>query len=217
MDPNAILYLGGIATIAVAIVLITYPLAGLEAAISNAMVDENFAQTALIPNNHSRHPFPIDAITLNPDDTLTVTFKGGHDAHTDREIHFNHAETYAAGESFVWGCHEAEEGVYLDIFIYLGGVTFNRDQYIVIGEYAALAQEPMPCAYPDVIVHSRNAVDLHGERGQETASVLHAHFERMFAESDYTMTCGDGERSITWGGQELVEKILNFGELCEVS
>ena len=215
MNPRAMLYIGGLAAIAAVMILVTYPLAGLEETISGAVVDENFAQTTIIPNNHPRHPFPIDAMTLNPDGTLTVTFKGGHDPYSNREIHFSHVETYAAGESFVRACEETEEGAYLDIFIYLGGVTFNQDQHIVIGEYAALAQEPMECRYPDVIAHSRNAVLVHADLDQGAASFAHAHFERMSAGSNFTIACGDGANVVHWGGRDLAEKVLNSDEICE--
>lgn len=214
-NPNMVLYVGGAAAIAVAVVLVMHPLMSMEDVIRGAAVFEDFAQTTLIPDNFPHHPFPIDTAKINPDGTVTVTFKGGEDPRSGRVIEFRHVETYRAGESFVWGCEETEAGAHLNAFVYLGSVTFNQSRDIVMGEYEALTREPMECRYPDVIAYSRNAVLVHADLDQGAASFAHAHFERMSAESNFTIACDDGANVVHWGGRDLAEKVLNSDEICE--
>ena len=182
--------------------------------VGNAVLVKDFVKTRIIPDNHMNHPFPIDTVKINLDGSLEVIFNGGVNPHSEHVIEFQHTDMYRIGESFAWGCQKTVDGTHLNIFLYLGSVTANQEKHIVLGEYEAIIQEPVECRYPDVIVHSRNAVGLYDDRVQPTP-LVHAHFERVFTESNYTVACGSGENVVHWGGQDLIEKVLTSGEICE--
>ena len=130
-----------------------------EVPIRNAIPTERFAHVYLVPVNQTVHPYTIQTITHDPrSDTITVTFKGGtHPVTMERAI-FEHVETYSVNESFAFRCDESEGGSYLAFYGYLGVEKKNGTDYLRLLHYDGTTREPMPCVYPNVIIHSRGSI-----------------------------------------------------------
>lgn len=130
-----------------------------EVPIRNAVLSEGYAHVDLVPVTQTVHPYPIEGITHDPrSDTITVTFKGGTHPVTLEHVIFEHIATYSVNESFAFRCDELEDMSYLVFYEYLGVEKKNGTDYLRLLHYAGTTHEPMPCVYPDVIIHSRGSI-----------------------------------------------------------
>ena len=155
-----LLFIGGI-TIAVVAIVSTemHDYAYFEVPIRNAVPSEGYAHVDLVPVTQPVHPYTIEAITHDPkNNAITVTFKGGAHPVTQERVVFEQVETYSVNESFAFRCDESEDGSYLVFYGYLGVEKKNGTDYLRLLHYDGTTHEPMPCVYPDVIIHSRGSI-----------------------------------------------------------
>ena len=109
-----------------------------------------------MPVTQTEHPYTIEDIEHDPrNGDITVTFKGGIHPVTRERVNFEHVETYSVNESFAFRCDEFEDKSYLVFYGYLGVEKRNGTDYLRLQHYDGTTHEPMPCVYPDVIIHSR--------------------------------------------------------------
>ncbi len=120
---------------------------------------EGYAHIDHVPVTQAIHPFPINSITHHAsNDTITVVFEGGTHPSSGAVTNFEYSDSYAVNESFAFGCYESGDYAYLVFYGYLGTVTVNNTTHMRLLHYDGMTQDPMQCAYPDVIRHSKSAI-----------------------------------------------------------
>lgn len=104
-------------------------------------------------------PSPIVTIMYNPDDSITVTH---HNLNEDESVgNLNYTRTYSPGQTFLVSCVEHEDTAELYFYNYRGIVIppWKDSPSILLVNFGAYTRAPMPCTFPDFIVHSVDALD----------------------------------------------------------
>ena len=139
----------------------------------------------------ARGAFPseglVEEITRNPDDSITVRFQdripdpgtGGYAPGA------NYTRTFEPGQTFAISCLEAEDLTRLHIYDYRGTrptAHDSGDRSLVILNFHAYTRVPVPCAFPDFLIHSVDAFD--------TGRLVHQYDLRRYYGYDYVRPDG---------------------------
>ena len=120
--------------------------------------DAIYAHIDTVPVDTPVHPYFIRQVLHNEhDDSLTITFNGTYADGSGSSKFFEYTNNYPANSSFVFGCTEDTDTTYLALYKYLGTVDVGDIKHIQFWHYDAETRDPMPCAYPEVLVYSINA------------------------------------------------------------
>ena len=114
-----------------------------------------FAHLDMVPVDTPVHPyFMREVLHHEHDDSLTITFNGTYVDGSGHSKFFEYTDNYPVNSSFVHGCTEDTDTTYLAFYKYLGTVYVEDRKNIHFWHYDAETRDPMPCAYPEVLVYS---------------------------------------------------------------
>lgn len=137
---------------------VIYPYAAFTVPIKNSIsTDTTFAHLDMVPVGTSVHPYFMKEVLHNEhDDSLDITFNGTYVDGSGRSKFFEYADNYPVNSSFAFGCTEDTDTTYLAFYKYLGTTDMEDRKHIRFWHYDAETRNPMPCAYPEVLVYSIN-------------------------------------------------------------
>ena len=119
--------------------------------------DPTFAHMDMVPVDTLVHPYFMREVRHNEhDDSLIIAFNGTYVDGSGRSKFFEYANKYPVNSSFAFGCTEGTDTTYLAFFKYLGTTDVDGRKHIQFWHYDAQTRDPMPCTYPEVLIHSIN-------------------------------------------------------------
>ena len=109
-----------------------------------------------IDRNDAVYPFAIHKITYNESDESVAIIFSGRDSpeHFKIDQKFTHEETLYIDQSFIFHCKEYDDHTLLSVFKYVGTEIVDGETSVSFLHYEGNTKTPMPCIYPDVIIHS---------------------------------------------------------------
>ena len=131
--------------------------------IQNTKIFDDFSYPEIFKTYGKQHlAIPIHAIEhVAENNTITVTFGGGKSSsenYDDISV-FSYVQNFHVNQTFAFRCIEHQDFTYLEFYKYLGTRIIFDIQYIILWHYIGETHRPMPCNYPEIIIHSIDLVD----------------------------------------------------------
>lgn len=137
--------------------------------IQNTKIADGFSYPELFKTHGKQyHAIPIRTIEyIAKNNTINVVFGGGKSSSVNYDdIHaFSHTQNFHVNQTFAFRCIEHHNYTYLEFYKYVDTRILFDNQYIILWHMIGETHRPMPCNYPEVIIHSIDLVDQdHHER-----------------------------------------------------
>lgn len=139
--------------------------------IQNTKIFDDFPYPEILNTHGEQHlAIPIRAIEhVAGNNTMTVMFGGGKSSsenYADIPA-FSYVQNFHVNQTFAFRCIEHHDFTYLEFYKYLGTRIIFDEPRIILWYFAGETHRPMPCNYPEVIVHSIDPVDHDHHEGLE--------------------------------------------------
>lgn len=118
--------------------------------ITSIYIDPHPLQT---PDGEHGYGYWIANITHSPDDSITVNYRDRNDPDS------TYARSYDPGQSFLISCLEYEGSTALSFFNYRGTEMHYDSRDLIFAKFGAYTRAPMPCTFPDFVIHSVDTFD----------------------------------------------------------
>ena len=127
---------------------------------------EPIAHVDAIPlDEDTRGPAPLEKFEYNKEDeTLTVTFSGGHVNTIGKTItipDFKYTQNFQINQTFAFRCIEFEDNTFVGFYKFLGVEKIRDEDHILLWHYEGETRNLMQCNYPEIIKNSIDLVDDH--------------------------------------------------------
>ena len=96
---------------------------------------------------------------LNPDGTLTVSFRGWDEEARAPAPGATHVRTYAPGQTFLADCTGAGDVTSIEVYSYRGAEELDGEEHVVLATFRAYTRAPVPCPSPDFLSAYEDAFD----------------------------------------------------------